>query len=166
MQWEAEGATEIHLSPIGYVTEGRHEVRDDYWGSVTAVIELDTRFSPDATSGLEAFSHIEVIFFMHKVNPDAVEMGKRRPRGNPSWPEVGIFAQRPKARPNRLGLSRCRLLRVEGLRLTVQALDAVVGTPILDIKPYMREYGPAGEVEQPTWASELMSRYYICEDNG
>jgi tRNA (Thr-GGU) A37 N-methylase len=73
------------------------------------------------------------------------------------WPKIGIFSQRPKARPNRIGLSHCRILKIEGYRITVEALDAIVGTPILDIKPYMKEFGTIGEVVQPDWASELMS---------
>ncbi len=156
-----ERTDEIVLRPIGVVTQGRAVVEDDNWGSVTAVIELDPeRFPPDVTQGLSDFSHLEVIFFMHRVPPDAVDLHARHPRNNPDWPVVGIFAQRPKARPNRLGLSRCRIVEVEGLRITVQALDAVVGTPIVDIKPYMREFAPIGEVRQPAWASELMRDYY------
>ncbi|MFD0476032.1 TrmO family methyltransferase [Nonomuraea thailandensis] len=80
--------------------------------------------------------------------------------GNPDWPEVGIFAQRGKNRPNRLGVSRCRLLAVEGLDLRVRGLDAIDGTPVLDVKPYMAEFGPQGETVQPAWATELMRAYY------
>lgn len=84
----------------------------------------------------------------------------RHPRGNEQWPKVGIFAQRAKSRPNRLGVSVCRLVAVEALTITVQALDAIDGTPVLDLKPYMREFGPRGEVRQPAWSHELMATYW------
>lgn len=154
----------VLVMPIGVVVSGREEVEDDYWGDVVSVIELDqNQFAPDVTLGLGEFSHLEVIFFMNRVSPEKIEMTARHPRNNPDWPVVGIFAQRPKARPNRLGLSRCRIQGVEGLRLTVEALDAVVGTPIIDIKPDMRESGPLGQVDQPRSATELMDRYYKTE---
>ena len=73
---------------------------------------------------------------------------------------MGIFAQRAKGRPNRIGVTVCRLLAVEGLTLTVQALDAIDGTPVLDLKPYMAEFGPRGEIRQPAWSRELMAGYW------
>jgi tRNA (Thr-GGU) A37 N-methylase len=76
------------------------------------------------------------------------------------WPRVGIFAQRPKDRPNRIGVSVCRLLGVDGLELRVAGLDAVDGTPVLDVKPVMREFLPRGEIHQPAWATELMKDYW------
>jgi len=66
----------------------------------------------------------------------------------------------PKGRPNRLDVSVCRLLAVNGLILTVQALDAIDGTPVLDLKPYMTEFGPRGQVRQPAWSHELMAGYW------
>ena len=77
------------------------------------------------------------------------------------WPKIGIFAQRGKNRPNRIGVSVCRLVKVEGLKITVEELDAIDGTPVLDVKPYIREFGPRGEVRQPGWATELMTEYYL-----
>ncbi|MFJ5797665.1 TrmO family methyltransferase domain-containing protein [Streptomyces decoyicus] len=73
---------------------------------------------------------------------------------------MGIFAQRSKDRPNRLGVSRCTLVKVDGMELQVRDLDAVDGTPVLDIKPYLREFGPRGELRQPQWSAELLSSYY------
>ena len=89
-----------------------------------------------------------------------IETGARRPRNNPAWPLVGIFAQRGKNRPNRLGTTICRIDRVEGLLLHVTGLDAVDGTPVLDLKPWVREFGPRGEVRQPEWMTELMAAYW------
>jgi tRNA (Thr-GGU) A37 N-methylase len=119
-----------------------------------------TRLDVGATAGLEDFSHLEVVFVFHLVTPDDVVTGARHPRGRTDWPAVGILAQRAKGRPNRIGVSRCELLGIEGLTLAVRGLDAVDGTPVLDVKPYMVEFGPRGPVHQPTWAGELMRAYW------
>jgi tRNA (Thr-GGU) A37 N-methylase len=87
--------------------------------------------------------------------------GARHPRNNQQWPAVGIFAQRGKNRPNRLGTTICTLVRVEGRALVVQELDAIDGTPILDIKPVMAEFLPRSAVRQPAWSHELMREYWL-----
>jgi tRNA-Thr(GGU) m(6)t(6)A37 methyltransferase TsaA len=151
----------VTLEPVAHVLGGRDEVFDDAWAAVTAVIRLDgSRFGPEAVAGLDGFSHLEVVFHFDRVPPEKIETGARHPRGNTGWPLVGIFAQRGKNRPNRLGVSRCRLHRVDGIDLHVSGLDAVAGTPVLDIKPYMDEFGPRGDVHQPAWSSEIMREYY------
>jgi tRNA-Thr(GGU) m(6)t(6)A37 methyltransferase TsaA len=155
-----DDGTAIEIAPIGWVRAPRVEARDDFWGGVTSTIELDAAFSPDALAGLADFSHLEVVYRFHGVPIERVESGARHPRNRSDWPLVGIFAQRGKARPNRLGVSRCNLVRVEGRVLTVQRLDAIDGTPVVDIKPYMVEFGPIGAVSQPAWATELMKSYY------
>ena len=149
------------MVPIGVVRGGRAEVADDEWGAVTARVELDPAvIAPSATAGLDRFSHVEVVYLFDRVDPRTVQTGARHPRGNADWPEVGIFAQRAKGRPNRIGVSVCRLLAVDGLTLTVHALDAVDGSPVLDVKPYLAEFAPRGEVRQPAWSHELMSGYW------
>jgi tRNA (adenine37-N6)-methyltransferase len=149
----------ISLEPIGTVVGGRREAIDDNWGSVEAIIRLADRFGTDAVAGLDAFSHLCVVFQFHLVDAGDVVTGARHPRGNRKWAKVGMFAQRAKMRPNRLGVSACMLRRVEGLDLHVRGLDAVDGTPVLDVKPFMREFVPA-ETRQPAWATELMAGYY------
>ncbi len=150
----------ITLQPIGWVRGGRSDPVDDHWGSERATIELDPRFPESALYGLESFSHPEVIFFFHKVAEEKIETGARHPRGNPDWPLAGIFAQRGKNRPNRLGLCTCSILNVSGRTLTVGGLDAIDATPVLDIKPVMREFLPRGSIHQPEWASALMKDYW------
>ncbi|TDC13572.1 S-adenosylmethionine-dependent methyltransferase [Streptomyces sp. 8K308] len=151
----------MQVKPVGTVVGGRAEPYDDDWAVERAVVRLDgDAFGTDALVGLAEFSHVEVVFVFHLVAPEDVRTGARRPRDNPDWPPVGIFAQRGKVRPNRLGVSRCRLLSVEGLDVHVLGLDAVDGTPVLDIKPYMAEFGPLGEIRQPEWATQLMRDYY------
>ena len=148
------------MRPVGAVAGGRVEPVDDGWEAVEAVIRLDERFGPEAVAGLDAFSHLEVVFLFHLVEEGDVHAGARRPRGNPDWPEVGIFAQRGKDRPNRIGVSRCALLGVDGRDLRVRGLDAVDGTPVLDVKPWMEEFAPRGDVRQPAWSRELMAGYW------
>lgn len=149
------------MKPIGQVRGGRAEPLDDAWAEVTSVIELDpTRFSPDATASLGDFSHLEVVFFFDRVPEHEINTGARHPRGRTDWPLVGIFAQRGKGRPNRIGVSVCSLEKVDGLRLFVRGLDAIDGTPILDLKPVMKGFLPRGEVREPDWATELMKAYW------
>ena len=76
-------------------------------------------------------------------------------------PLVGIFSQRGKGRPNRIGVSICRLLSVEGVRLKVRGLDAIDGTPVLDIKTVMTGFLPRGAIVEPEWAKELMKDYWL-----
>ena len=155
---------QITLEPIGYVRGGRTTASDDDWGRSLARIELDAaRFTPDALAGLGEFSHIEVVFFFHGVEPSEIESGARRPRGRADWPLVGIFAQRGRSRPNRLGVSVCRVLGVAGLVIEVEGLDAIDGTPVLDIKPVLKGFLPRGVLREPKWASEIMHEYWRGE---
>ena len=154
-------ADQICLTPIGYVRGGRAEAIDDDWGRSRSFIQLDPdRFSGDAFTGLSGFSHIEVIFFFDRVPEHEIEYGARRPRGRPDWPSVGIFAQRGKNRPNRLGLCTCTVLGVESLTIEVEGLDAIDGTPVLDIKPTMTGFLPRGAIFEPLWAKDIMADYW------
>ncbi len=149
----------IPLDPIGIVHSPINDPsRDEFWGGIQSNIELNV--PPAAIAGLAEFSHIVVVYHFHQVAPEAVERGARHPKGRQDWPEVGIFSQRAKKRPNRIGVSTCRLLKIDGVKLIVEDLDAIDGSPVLDIKPYMTGFGPRGEVREPEWARELMSTYF------
>lgn len=151
----------FQLSPIGHVRGGREDAIDDDWGQSRARIELDPEvFLPEALAGLDAFSHLEVIFLFDRVPVEKIEYGARHPRNRQDWPLVGIFAQRGKNRPNRLGVSVCKLIAVDGLAVEVEGLDAIAGTPILDIKPVLAGFLPRGELREPAWATELMKDYW------
>jgi tRNA-Thr(GGU) m(6)t(6)A37 methyltransferase TsaA len=151
----------IALRPIARVQGGRKEIIDDRWDSVQSVIALDPgQFKADALAGLDTFSHIEVVFHFDRVSDEEIRSGTRRPRGREDWPEVGIFAQRGKGRPNRIGVCICRLERVDELALHVRGLDAIDGTPVLDIKPVMKGFLPRGEIQEPAWAAEIMKDYW------
>jgi tRNA (adenine37-N6)-methyltransferase len=149
------------MQPIGFVRSPRMEPIDDDWGAVVARVTLhEERFTADSLGELEQFSHIDVVYVFDRVDESSIELGARRPPNNPDWPAVGVFAQRNKCRPNRIGVGTCELCEVDGIELTVRGLDAIDGTPVLDIKPYMVEFGPRGVVRQPCWSHELMSRYW------
>lgn len=143
------------IEPIGTVHGGRNEPIDDAWGSVEAEIRLDpAQYTPDATAGLGDFSHVTVIYRFHLVPDDEVQSGARHPRGRRDWPKVGIFAQRGKGRPNRIGVTTCELIGVDGLTLRVRGLDAIDGTPVLDIKPYI-PYSDAFPKAKAGWLEGL-----------
>ena len=154
----------IDMKAVGVVEAVRAHAEDDFWGNETACIRLSEPFTSEAFQGLADFSHVEVLFLFHQVEPSKIVFGARHPRNNPDWPAVGIFAQRGKNRPNRIGSTVCRVIRIEGTRLYVSELDAIDGTPILDIKPVMTEFLPRSDVRQPAWTHELMQRYWLTQD--
>jgi tRNA-Thr(GGU) m(6)t(6)A37 methyltransferase TsaA len=151
---------EIQLYPIARVKNVRYTTEDDNWGGLVSEIVLDPSMPDENLDGLETFSHAEIIFHFHLVKVDEIVCGVRHPRENTKWPKVGIFAQRGRVRPNRLGLTVARILRREGRSLFVTDLDAVDGTTILDIKPVMEEFLPRGPVCQPEWSHEIMVDYW------
>lgn len=153
----------IELKPIGTVRNSRAEVEDDQWGDVISIVEVDESLPEESLSGIEDFSHAEVIYYFHLVPDSKIETGARHPRNNAAYPKVGILSQRGKNRPNRLGSTIVKILKREGRRLHVRGLDAVDGSPVLDIKPVMREFLPKGEVIQPGWAGDVMKNYWYKE---
>ena len=139
----------------------RGEPFDDDWGDVEAVIRLDDRFGPEALAGLDAFSHLEVDL---RLPPG--RRGRGRARRAPPARQPRLAARRD-LRPARQGPAepaRRVALRAAaastGRPSWVRGLDAVDGTPVLDLKPWMAEFGPRGDVRQPAWASELMRGYW------
>jgi tRNA (Thr-GGU) A37 N-methylase len=151
----------FQVEAVAHVVGGRTEPTDDYWGGTRSIIRIDdTRYDVDAAAGLTEFSHLEIVFRFHLTDPTDLNLGARRPRDNPNWPPVGIFGHRNMRRINWLGVSRCRLIKVDGLDLHVEELDAVDGTPVLDIKPWFSEFGPRGDVRQPAWTTDMLHNYF------
>jgi tRNA (adenine37-N6)-methyltransferase len=151
----------FEVKAIGHVRGGRDVPEDDNWDGSSAEIELDpNQFTAEALLGLDQFSHAEIVFVFDQVGPDDITYDARHPRGRTDWPKVGIFAQRGRNRPNRIGVSVCRIAGVSGLTLRVQGLDAIAGTPVLDIKPVMTGFLPRDDVKEPDWAKEIMERYW------
>ena len=156
----------ITVQPVAVVRSPRQQPDDDFWGGMQASLELADGFDPDSLLGLDTFSHVEIVFLFDRVAEDKIVTSARHPRDNPDWPRVGIFAQRGKNRPNRIGTTICRVVGLEGRVLRVAELDAIDGTPVLDIKPVMREFLPREPVTQPGWATELMGDYWTAMRGG
>ena len=148
------------IEPIAFVKNKRKKIQDDNWGEVISEIIISDKISADSLTGIEEFSHLEIIFYFHKADLSKINISATHPRENKKFPKVGIFAQRKKARPNLLGSTIVKLLKKENNVLTVLGLDAVDGTPVIDIKPVIREFIPKEKISQPEWATEMMKDYW------
>ncbi len=148
------------LRTIATVRSSRVDAIDDDWDRETMTIELEPEVPETSLTGLSGFSHVEVIFLADHAIDVPPAPWTRHPRGREEWPVVGVFANRNKDRPNRLLASVVELLAVNGGTLSVRGLDAIDGTPVLDIKPWYRWSGPRGDVRAPTWSDELGETYY------
>jgi tRNA-Thr(GGU) m(6)t(6)A37 methyltransferase TsaA len=153
-------ADQYTVAPVAIVHSSRREPTDDEWDNETTTIELLAPYDTQALLGIDTFSHLEVVYLFHLVDPAQPLTQARHPRGNDAWPLTGVFALRGKDRPNRLGISTCELLAVDGTTLTVRGLDAIDGTPVLDLKPYLSEFAPRTPIRQPAWSRELMAHYF------
>jgi len=150
---------EINLIPVATVRNSRLVPTNDFWGGIISEIELADHVPTEAFDGITDFSYLEVIYYFDKVDTkDIVYSG--HPRGNLEFPNVGIFCQRKKDRPNSIGLCTVELLEHCGRTIKVKNLDAIDGTPVLDIKPVFKEFQPKGEIRQPDWVSDLMKDYW------
>lgn len=149
----------IRLDPIGHVRSLVTDTTlDEKWGAVVSEIHVAAPFAP-GLRGLETFSHAIIVFFMdHEFAPERDLV--RRPRGRADMPELGIFAQRGKQRPNPLGVTVVEIVGVAGRVLTVRGLDAIDGTPVVDVKPYFPQFDRASDAAVPEWVGRLMSGYF------
>jgi tRNA (adenine37-N6)-methyltransferase len=150
----------IILNPIAISYNESLEIEDDNWGDVTSKIILDQSLPVEALYGIESFSHLEIVYYFHKVDKEKIVIGARHPRNDQTLPQVGIFSQHGKNRPNQLGLTTVRLVKTTGKELVVQGLDCINETPILDIQPVMKEFLPREPIIQPEWSSEIMRDYW------
>jgi tRNA-Thr(GGU) m(6)t(6)A37 methyltransferase TsaA len=147
------------VTPVGWVRSPRRNPADtDRWGSVMSTVEVDQRFGDECLIGLADFSHVEIVFVFDRAVERNDYRGAATGPGSKRLPRVGIFCSRGPNRPNRIGVSTCRLVGVDKRELTVAGLDAVDGTPVLDIKPIMIEMLPP-DVRQPDWVSVLLRDY-------
>ncbi|HLO57888.1 MAG TPA: SAM-dependent methyltransferase [Bacteroidales bacterium] len=148
----------IVIKPIGFVKNDRTDPIDDNWSSVESTFLLADDLPDECLDGIEEFSHLEIIFYFNKSSKTFV--GSEHPRENKAYPKVGIFAQRKKDRPNHIGTTIVNLIYRDGRKLIVKNLDAIDGTPVIDIKPVFNEYLPKGDVKQPNWSSDIMKNYW------
>jgi tRNA-Thr(GGU) m(6)t(6)A37 methyltransferase TsaA len=145
-------SSKICLEPVGFVKTDAigKEVRDK---KVVSKIVFREKYT-EALEGVEEFSHLFVLFWLHRMSDEKKRIMKVRPRGRSDMPLLGIFATRTPHRPNPIGLTRVKLLKVEGNVTTVQGLDAFDGTPVLDIKPF-DSWDTTEDFKVPAWWMKL-----------
>jgi tRNA (adenine37-N6)-methyltransferase len=146
------------LEPIGEVRCRALPVGKP-WGGVLSELHFRQHLT-EGLRGIEQFSHLLVVFWMHQASYRPERDLVRHPEGREDMPRLGIFAQRASTRPNAMGVSVVRLLSQDGAVLSVQGLDAFDGSPILDIKPYFSEFDRAAAPLEPEWVSRLMRDYF------
>lgn len=151
--------TTFHILAIGQVESPVLEPTDLDWGSVISRVVLLPQYRP-GLQGLDAFSHVIVVTFLHRAAFDSSHHLVRRPRDLATMPAVGIFSQRAKDRPNPIGIPVVRLRSVQPGGVEVQGLDATDGTPVLDLKPYYPQYDAAESPVVPEWVDQLMRDYF------
>ncbi len=144
---------------MAIVKNSRTAATDDFWGSVISEIVLLDHIPTEAFENIELFSHLEVIYYFDRVDKAKIVYAGR-PRGNPDYPVMGIFSQRKKDRPNQIGLCTVELIEHSGRSIKVKYLDAIDGTPVLDIKPVFEEFGSKTEIKQASWVNDLMKNYW------
>jgi len=144
---------------IGTVYNDVKEPTDEGWGDVVSEVVLDETLA-DGLDGIEDFSHVLILYWMHRAAEAEPVRMRRRPQGREDMPEIGIFAQRARHRPNPIGVTAVRLLRRDKNRLVVQGLDAINGTPVVDVKPYVPQFDTVESPRVPEWVARLMVNYF------
>ncbi len=148
------------FEPIGHIRNDRTEMSTGHWAHVESRIELDPLYAK-GLAGLGGFSHVVVVFHLDRVPPfDAQKQLTRNPRSMEDLAPVGVFAQRTRFRPNPIGVTAVELVAVDGKGITVCGLDALDGTPVLDIKPYIPAFERKDDVRLPAWVDRMMAGYF------
>jgi len=139
------------LKAIGIVKNGIKQPTDvrDAWQKVVSEIVIDESLT-EALDGLEGFSHIIVLYWLDRAASGKLPL-KVHPMGRKEVPRQGIFAVRTPNRPNRIGKATVRLLQRQGNILRVEGLDALDGSPVIDIKPYLPGYDSVTDARVPEW---------------
>ena len=151
--------SKIEFTPIGFVSNRITDSIDENWGSVFSRLTINPEFA-EGIRGLHQFSHVIVITFLNHAEFKPEKHLVRRPRGLDTMPEVGIFSQRSKDRPNPIGVTAVKIENIGKGFLDVSGLDAINGTPILDIKPYYPQYDSVKDAVVPEWVGRLMHNYF------
>ena len=152
---EPEVPRRVWLQPIGVVRSPITHSLEQGWGQVVSTIRVSGRVSR-GLQGVESFSHLAVLFVMHQARFSERDL-VRRPRRRRDMPPLGIFAQRASCRPNLLGLTVVRLLARRGPLLEVRGLDALDGSPVLDLKPHVQAFDAPGRSVEPEWMARWMA---------
>ena len=149
---------QIVMEPIGYVRNEVTERKDVAWGEDTSTIVLEESYI-SGLKGLEDFSHVIILYYLDKAKYVKEKHLQRRPQNREDMPIVGIFSQRGKDRPNQIGMTSVEIVSVSDDRIVVKGLDAIDGTPVLDIKPYYPVYDKK-DASVPEWVERLMEHYF------
>jgi tRNA-Thr(GGU) m(6)t(6)A37 methyltransferase TsaA len=149
----AEPPPVMNLKAIGTVRNGVRQLLRHGWSEVVSDIVIDSSLT-EALDGLEKFSHLIVLYWMHRLTPGRKLPLKVHPMGKAELPVVGRLATRSPSRPNPVGQATVRLLERRGNILKVKGLDAIDGTPVIDIKPYIPGYDSADEAKAPRWTTK------------
>lgn len=149
---------EIIMNEIGKVKNIICDKMDANWGEIISEIELSDEYN-GGLIGLEDFSHVIIVTYLHQSNFSKDIHLKRRPRNLKSMPLIGIFSQRAKNRPNPIGITTVEIIELKNNKLIVKGLDAIDGTPIIDIKPYYPQYDNKDSTV-PNWVNKLMNGYF------
>ena len=150
---------EYVLRPIGEVKSPVKDPVDEGWGTIESLILVEEELR-EGLRGLADFSHVLVVSLLHGAHFEPERHLVRRPRGLADMPEIGIFAQRAKDRPNPIGVTVCPIVQVNADGVVVTGLDAIDGTPILDLKPYFPVFDTAPNARVPEWVDRLMAGYF------
>jgi len=142
----------MNLKAIGTVRNGVRQLLRHGWSEVVSDIVVDSNLA-EALDGLEEFSHLIVLYWMHRLTPGRKLPLKVHPMGKPELPLVGRLATRSPSRPNPVGQATVRLLERRGNILKVKGLDAIDSTPVIDIKPYIPGYDSAADAKAPKWTT-------------
>jgi len=144
----------IVLKPIGFV---RTEAVGDEVKDKSRISHVFIRSElAEALEGIDGFSHLFVLFWLHGISEKQQKTLRVHPRGRRDLPLLGIFATRTMLRPNPIGLTLVELVKAEGNVLTVRGLDAFDGTPVLDVKPF-DAWDTAKDARVPAWWTKLES---------
>lgn len=149
---------DIIMKPIGYVQNIVKNKKDVSWGNDVSTIILNDEYYT-GLKGLEDFSHAIIIFYLDKAEFQKEKHLQRRPQNREDMPLVGIFSQRGKDRPNKIGMTSVQIISVDDTSLVIKGLDAIDGTPVLDIKPYYPVYD-SKDANVPEWVNRLMEHYF------
>ena len=144
---------DIDLVPIAVVRNSIKELKRDDCQTVVSEIIVNEDLE-EALDQIEGFSHIVVLYWMHLLPPSQRSVMKVHPRGKLDLPLVGVLATRSPARPNPIGMSTVELLEHRNNVLKVVGLDAVDGTPVLDIKPYIPGSDSSAKAKTPGWITK------------
>ncbi|MBM3129015.1 MAG: tRNA (N6-threonylcarbamoyladenosine(37)-N6)-methyltransferase TrmO [Chloroflexi bacterium] len=145
----------IQLHPIGIVRNAMRKAhRDTPWAEIESEIIIAQEWR-DALDGLAAFSHLWIVFYLDRAHAsDALRV---QPMRRADLPRVGIFATRSPSRPNPLGICAAELISIDANILRVRGLDALDGTPVLDLKPYLERGDAITNTRVGAWVKQYWS---------